>query len=205
MRTTLLLIAMTTLHTAFAQPPILQITIERIEPGGEAEYARVEELLKETCVRLHCPNAYLALESVGAPKEIWWLVTYDSQGDVERVAAEYAANEPLLNEMAALTALKKDIAAAQASLMTRRQGDAAAWGIGAEPFAVIATGVSASGVPVFESEDGALFAIAGAASRTDAEASAARLGPSARIFTIRPEWSKPEASWVDANPRFWNR
>jgi hypothetical protein len=205
MRTALLLMAITAFSEAFAQPSILQITLERIEPGRESEYGRIEEQLKQTCVRMGCPNAYLALESVSAPKEVWWLVMYESQADVERVAAAYAANEPLLKEMAALAALKKGLAAAPIEHMTKRLGAAAAWRVGAEPFAVIATAVEAPGVAAFESADGARFAIVAAATRADADSVAARLGAGAGVFAVRPEWSKPDEAWAAANPRLWQR
>ena len=194
---------MTTLSPALAQPPILQITIERIKPGAEAEYGRIEERLKETCVRMGCPNAYLALESAATPKEVWWLVMYESQADAERVAAAYAANEPLRKEMAALGAVKENIADAPIAHMTERRGAATSWAVGAEPFALIAMGPGTAGAATFESKNGERFAIASAETRADAEAAAARLG--ARVFVMRPEWSKPDASWVAANPRLWAR
>lgn len=203
MRTALLLFAMAALSPVLAQPPILQITIERINPGGEAEYGRIEERLKETCVRMGCPNAYLALESAAAPKEVWWLVTYEAQADVDRVAAAYAANEPLLTAMTALNMLKKDTTTAPIGYMTRRGGSPSSWRVGAEPFVVIATGADAVGAAVFESDGGVRFVIAAAASRSDADAVAARLGATARVFATRPEWSKPDEAWVTANPRLW--
>ena len=177
---------------AQAPPPILQITIERIRPGGEVEYGRIEERLKDVCVRMGCPNAYLALEALSTPKEVWWLVMYESQADVERVAAAYAANEPLLKEMTALNALKKDIVDAPIGHMTVRCGGAApGWQVGGEPFAVIATGADAVGDAVFASASGARSGMVSAATRSDADAAAARLGGSARVFATRPEWSKP--------------
>jgi hypothetical protein len=213
-----LFIAMTTLSPAAAQspPPILQITIERIRPGGEAEYGRIEERLKDVCVRMGCPNAYLALETVSTPKEVWWLVMYESHADVERVAAAYAANEPLLKEMTALNALKKDIVDPPIGHMTARCGnESPQWQVGGEPFAVIATGADAAGADagradaagsaVFESDSGARFSIVSAATRAAADAAAARLGARARVFATRPEWSKPDEAWVARNPRLWSR
>jgi hypothetical protein len=196
---------------AQAPPPILQITIERITPGGEAEYGRIEERLKDVCVRMGCPNPYLALETVSTPKEVWWLVMYESHADVERVAAAYAANEPLLKEMMALNALKKDLVDPPIGHMTaRRGGESAAWQVGGAPFAVIATGADTAradmaGSVVFESDSGACFSIASAATRAAADAAAARFGTRARVFTARPEWSKPDEAWVAWNPRLWGR
>jgi hypothetical protein len=208
MKTRLLLLAMLTPLSAAAQapPPILQITIESIRPGGEVEYGRVEERLKEVCVRLNCPNAYLALESVSPPKEVWWFVMYESQAQVKGVAAAYAANEPLLKEMAALNAFKKDIVDPPIGHMAmHREGESPAWQIGSDPFVVIATSADVVGSAVFESASGARFAIVSASTRAAADAAAMRLGADARVFAVRPEWSKPDKAWVARNPQLWGR
>ncbi len=206
-RLLLSLVSMSILLPTLAQtpPPILQITVERVKPGAEADYGRIEERLKDVCIKMSCPNAYLALESVEGPKEVWWLVMYGSEDDVERVAAEYAANEQLLKEMSALNALKKNITYAPISHMTTRQGAPWPWRIGAELFAVIAPVEDFSHPGVFESKDGARFAIVSAATRAAADAEAAALGTAARVFATRPEWSKPDDAWVDANPQLWSQ
>src|SRR5690606_28315617 len=47
----------------------------------EARYGALEECMAEACGRLGCPNAYLALESVDGPKEVWWIVDYADDAD----------------------------------------------------------------------------------------------------------------------------
>ncbi|HZF29403.1 MAG TPA: hypothetical protein VE907_09815 [Gammaproteobacteria bacterium] len=208
-------------------PSILQIVIEHIEPGREADYSAIEERLAEICVRLSAPNSYLALESVDAPTRVVWLNMYASQEDVDRVARAYARNEPLLAELGAAAAQKKGVAATDADLMMARKpsvaGDAP-WRVGAAPFAAIAMdGVSAAiagrelrpiaetlnvpAVPaaVFETEDGRRFVIGWASTREQANAVASKLGPSARVFAVHPSWSKPADEWVAANPELWAR
>ncbi|HEX5049708.1 MAG TPA: hypothetical protein VFX89_21520, partial [Gammaproteobacteria bacterium] len=179
-------------------PALLQITTERIAPGRDAEYGAIEEHLAGVCARLRCPNDYLALESDGSPKEVWWLVAYATQADVDRVAAAYAANEPLLAELRAGAVAKKGIADDPASVLTTFRpdtGSAAAWRIGMDELVVIAE-TSEATVPasVFESADGRRFAVASAAGRENAAAIAARLGGGARVFAVRPSWSKPAAA-----------
>jgi hypothetical protein len=194
----------------FAQQPpaILQLTIERLEPGGESKYGDIERRLLELCTRLGCPNAYLALEALAEPKEVWWFVMYQSAADIERVANAYAANQPLLDGLRELQALKQGISAVTLERTTKLHaglGDAAPWRVGSEPFAVIATSTNARRGAVFAAPDGMRFWIVSAPTRGAAEAAAAELGGSARVFEARPEWSKPETAWIAANPELWRR
>jgi hypothetical protein len=187
-------------------PAILQITIERIRPGGEARYGELEERMAETCRRLECPNSYLALESVAAPKEVWWFVEYAADAEVERVRRAYEQNPPLLTALAELAALKKNITDAPVEHMTKHRADlsvSAPWRIGSEPFVAIATQTAAGSV--FESSEHAMFTVVSAASLVEANAVAATLGPSARVFRVQPSWSRPAERWVAANPELWQR
>jgi hypothetical protein len=205
--TPLLLWIGATLPVRAQQPPaILQITIERLEPGREAQYADVEQRLLEVCTRLGCPNAYLALESVAAPKEVWWLIMYESAAEVERVGNAYAANQPLLDSMRELQALKTGISAVTGEHMTKLQvdsGDASPWRVASEPFAVIATTTDGGRGTVFAAPDGTRFSLVSAPTRVAAEVAAAELGENAKVFEARPEWSKPEIDWIAANPELW--
>jgi hypothetical protein len=199
-------VAMLTVSTAFADrsPAILQITIERIHGGGEAVYAELEERMAETCVRLACPNSYLALESVRPPREVWWFVEYATEAEVERVRQAYEQNRPLLNALVDLGALKKDITDAPVEHMTKHRADlsiGASWRTGSDPFVVIAT--EAATGSVFESAEHAMFTVVSAASLVEADAVAAKLGLSARVFRVQPLWSRPGESWVAANPDLW--
>lgn len=186
-------------------PPILQITIEGIAPGKEAEYGVIEEDLAKLCARLDCPNNYLALLSLDAPQEVWWFVSYDSQADVERVAAGYASNRPLLEAMRALAARKSGFAAQPVEHWTKLRADlsdAVSWAIGTTRFAVIATLASGGGT-VFETADERYFTILTANKRAEATAAAVRLGADARVFEVRPSWSRPAADWTIASPDIW--
>lgn len=199
-------VAMLTASTSFADrsPEILQITIERIHSGCEAAYGELEERMAETCVRLACPNSYLALESVTPPREVWWFVEYATEAEVERVRQAYEQNRPLLSALADLAALKKDITDAPVEHMTKHRADlsiGASWRIGSEPFVVIATKPATGGV--FESADHAMFTVVSAASLVEADAVAVKLGVSARVFRVRPSWSRPAEFWVAANPELW--
>jgi hypothetical protein len=202
------LVVMLTPSTSSADqsPAILQITIERVHVGGEARYGELEERMAETCLRLECPNSYLALESVATPKEVWWFVEYATDADVEHVRQAYEQNPPLLTALTDLAALKKGIMDGPVEHMTKHRADlsvAASWRIGSEPFVVIAAGAAAGSV--FESMEHAMFTVVSAASLAEAEAVAATPDPRARVFRVQPSWSRPAEHWVAANPELWQR
>jgi hypothetical protein len=203
---TALLTAAPATTRAQTTPAILQITIERVAVGREAEYGNVEQRLREACLRLQCPNNYVALESVAAPTEVWWFVPYTSQADVDRVAQAYAQSDALLAALRELGAPKKDIVETIGSYLTRYRpdlGDEAHWRIGLAPFAVLGASTTAGSGAVFEASDGIRFAIVAVATLDEANAIAAQRGPPARVFAVRPDWSKPDASWVAASPELW--
>jgi hypothetical protein len=187
-------------------PAILQITIERIHDGGEVRYGELERRMAETCARLECPNTYLALESIGLPKDVWWFVGYASDAEVERIKQAYKQNRTLLTALAELAARKKDLIDKPVEHMTRLRADlsaAAPWRVGFEPFVAIATTVTSGSV--FESAEHRMFTVVAAASLAEADAIAARLGPSTRVFRVQPSWSRPAEVWVTANPKLWQR
>jgi hypothetical protein len=200
-----LALAPNVLASAAEPPPILQITIEPIRPGKEAEYGAIEVELAALCARQRCPNSYLALLSLDAPKQVYWLVSYESQADVERVAAGYADNQPLLDGMRALAAKKTGIADATTEIWTKLRADSSddvPWQIGATRFAVIAT-ETARGGAVFETSAGRRFVIAAVETSAAAAEVAGRMGASARVFEVRASWSLPSADWRAANPDLW--
>jgi hypothetical protein len=187
-------------------PPILQITIERIKPGALGEYGAIEERLAEVCDRLACPNSYLALLSADEPKEVWWLVMYPSQAEVDRVARAYEQNQPLLSAMRELAALKKDITEEPIAYFTSYRtdlSDESPWRIGSDAITVIATGTDLAVGATFEAADGKRFAISSAATTASASVAAEGLGSTARIFEVRPSWSKPDDAWVARNSELW--
>jgi transposase InsO family protein len=70
-----------------AEPPaILQVYREPLKAGVRAEYDRLESETARQCAQLRCPHAYLGLESLTGPKEVWWFNGYDSEADRKRVA-----------------------------------------------------------------------------------------------------------------------
>lgn len=195
-------------------PALLQITIETIKPGSEAQYGAIEERLAEMCARRGCPNDYLALESTTTPTQVWWFTMYATQADIARIALAYERDADLLRELRELSNLKRELTDAPVNHLAAHQpelGDASRWRIGELRFAAVAVTAAGSapgsriGTVFDEPEGGSRFTVIGAATRAEADAAAASLGTDALVFEVRPSWSKPAAAWVGANPELWAR
>ena len=79
----------------FAQehpPKILEIYRERLNPGSEAAYAKIEQDVSRICAKLNCPHPYLGIESVTGKKEVWWLNAFESEAEFEDVGKRYSNN-----------------------------------------------------------------------------------------------------------------
>ncbi len=191
-------------------PRLLQIVQERLNPEAEPAYGRIEEELAHLCSRMHCPNRYVALASIDLPRDVWWLNTYSSQADANRVARFYERNTALTAAMRELAEGKKGLTSDPVDLMTTLRDDLSddsAWRIGELRFAVIREmriPVRAAGA-VFQASDGRAFAFAAAAVREEADRFAAAMGGGARLFEVRPQWSLPHDDWVVRNPQLWRR
>ncbi len=190
-----------------APPAVLQITIERIKPANEARYDAIEREIAALCKRLGCPNAYLALESFATPKEIYWLTAYRTEADVGRIAEAYASNESLRAELGRASAPKNELIEPPINLMARYRAelsDASPWLVGTLPFVLIVDGEMAPGSgAVFDLPNGRQLVVIPVANVEDLNAIAAALGPSAKRFVVRPEWSKPHSAWIIGNPALW--
>jgi hypothetical protein len=195
-----------------AQPPpaLLQIVQERLNPNAEAAYGKIEEELARLCTRMDSPNRYLALASLTLPREVWWLNMYASQTDVDRVAEGYARKTALTAAMRQLAQGKQGLTTDPIDIMTTFRpdlSDSSPWRIGELPFAVVLQTpmpAKAAGA-VFQSPKGGSFVLVAAASRKDSDRMVSVFGRNARIFVVRPEWSRPYDKWVSLNPRLWRR
>src|SRR5512147_144102 len=64
-----------------AIPSLLLLTKEKVAAGKLAAYDTNESRIAAMCARLHCPHAYVALRSIAAPDEIWWLNEFVSAAE----------------------------------------------------------------------------------------------------------------------------
>jgi hypothetical protein len=195
---------------AAAPARIVQIDREPINAGAEADYGHIESDTARQCARLRCDHAYLALESLGGPKEVWWFNAFDSPADREAAIAAWNRNTAALAALernrrrkAALTGkVIEVIATYQPSLSTDPP-----WLVGHGRYAVISVtmGAPPMGGTVYEAADGTRFVIRQARTREEADAIARTAGTDAgaRVFAVRPAWSHPAGDWVAADPEFW--
>jgi hypothetical protein len=208
-RTVTLLILMPMTVLAQERPPhLVQLFHERLKPGVEAAYGRIEEDAARICAQLKCPNPYLALESVVGPKEVWWLNAYTSESHKDSVARAYEQNAAAMAALQGITERKKGLTyEPEEFFATYRSdlGDGSSWRMeGTRFFVMIVTGADrkADGC-IFETPDGTRFIIATATTRRDANRKAAAAGSSAKVLAIRPSWSLPADAWIAADPGFW--
>jgi hypothetical protein len=212
MRAALLSLAWVALQAgATAAPPrILQIYREPLKPGAEAEYDRIESDTARQCAALRCAHAYLALESLGGPKEIWWFNGFDSPADRDAVIAAWNANAAALAALERNRQRKAPLTAKGIEVITNHQPGLSTgppWRLGHGRYAVIAvtTGAAPMGGTVYEAADGTRFVIREASTpdEADAIAKAAGTDAGARVFAVRPAWSHPADDWIAADPEFW--
>jgi hypothetical protein len=187
-------------------PAILQIYREPILPGGEAEYDRIESETANKCAELRCPHAYLGLESLTGPKEVWWFNGFVSEADRKEVTDTWAKSTEVVAALARNRERKAPFTGKGIEVFAHYRADlsqGAAWVLGRGRFLVIATTRGAPPLEgaVYETSDGTRLVIAPARTRAEAEAAAA--GIDARVLAARPRWSHPAEDWIAADPEFW--
>jgi hypothetical protein len=192
-----------------APPNILQIVREPIKPGREADYAIVEDEIARVCVELGCPHVHLAMEPVTGAKEIWWLGTFESAADVQRIGQAFAANGPLMEALTRHSARKQILTETAIDIYTTHRPDltrGAPWSLKGARFVVVTITrdeLDADG-SVFDAPDGTRYVMAPVPTRDAADAAAARARDAgARVCAIRPKWGLPATEWIDADPEFW--
>ena len=189
-------------------PQFLLVVQERLRPGSEQAYARVESEIADVCARLGCPNPYLALESIDGPKEVWWLNAFASDADKARVEEAYARNTRLMAELRTLGQRKESLTERPRTLLAKHRRDLsgdACWRVSGARFFVVTLSTEerqAEGL-VFESPDGRRLGFAPAATRPEADRTASLAGAGSTIFAVQPRWSLPADAWVAADPEFW--
>jgi hypothetical protein len=56
---------------------------------------------------------------------------------------------------------------------------------------------------VFEAADHTRFVVIAARTREEADSKAIAAGSEAKVFAVRPYWTRPAKEWVSADPAFW--
>jgi hypothetical protein len=194
--------------TPESPPPFLLVVWERLKPGSEAAYDRIERERARICANRKCPHPYLALESLTGPKDVWRLSGFASEVDRARVEQAYRRDEALTTELQQTAQQKRALMPTPETMWAsyrRDLSDEGSWRIGGTRFVVIAVTATErkASASVFETSWGLRLLLAPAATRREAEQKAASIGANARIFAVRPYWSWPADSWILADPEFW--
>jgi hypothetical protein len=181
-----------------------------VKPDAEAAYDEVERELARAAAEFGFPHAYLAVESLTGPKEVWFFNGWESEAEQRQVDESYAGNAPLVAAFETLgrrkAALK--VTATETFASYRRElsrGEPWTLGMGRFLTIVVNKGVTKglTDGTVFEAGDGRRFVITAAFTREESEAQAAAAGQDARVFAVRPYWSGPASEWVARDPEFW--
>ncbi len=188
-------------------PRLLQIYRDFVKPGGEGAFRQVEEDAARICADLDCPNVHLAMESLAAPVEVWWLTPYVSQADRQRVADGYAHNAALMAALEGIAERKAGLVGTPVDVIAtyRPEMSRAAWKLAGARFVVVTmtTGDPDVEGAVFATADGTSFIFRAFAAGQDAEACVIQSGPDTRLFAVRPYWGMPAPEWIAADPEFW--
>ena len=187
---------------------ILQIYRDSVKRGREADFRTIEEDAARICADLRCPNVHLAMESLTAPIEVWWLTPYTSEADQRRVAEGYAGNAALMAALDAVARRKAGVVGSPLDVIANYREDlsrGARWNAAGARFFVVTT-TKRDPHPegsVYETADGTRYIFRTVGSRQQAGIIAAASGADTRVFAVRPYWGMPAAEWIAADPGFW--
>ena len=189
-----------------AAPRFMYIYRDSLRQGVDSTYRLIEDEAAQICADLQCPNPYLALESVSSPHEAWWLNTFSSEADTERVVNAYAANRPLAEALTTVAKRKEPLIGTPVKGFAALRLDLSrglAWSVAGARFMVVTITRTQQPGPgmVWELTDSTLYVFRPVKTRRQADALAREQG--ARIFAVRPNWSMPAPDWVAADPDFW--
>jgi len=189
-------------------PQILQIYRERLKPQSHAAYGVVEQDIARVCAELGFPHSYLGIEPLTGPEEVWFLNGWESDAEQRQVADDYTKNAPLVEALEKNGKRKASLILEPVEVFARYRQElssGAPWSMGLGRFLVITVTKAERRIDgtVFETPDGTRFVLLPNQTRKDADAKASAVGSEARVFAVRPYWSKPAKEWVAADPDFW--
>ena len=174
---------------AQARPPqILYIARDYLKADAVAANRKLERRAEDLCRTLGFTHAYLTIESVSEPAEMWYLNGFDSQAEVDKLTRQYQQNTKLLAALNDITqqkvTLKRQDSTEEFAHLRPDLSRGDPWIIGRGQFFVI---VLFDGDPpmngtVFETKDGSRMLVRTAKSSSDAHVLAASAGSTARIF-----------------------
>ena len=189
-------------------PKILQIYRDRLKPGEEATYRKIHEEAARICADLRFPHPHLAIEPLSGPKEVWWLNAFESEGDKQRVTAEFMSNRAVaaaLDGISKRTAKVTDDPVNTFANYKPELSRGPKWKLSGARFVVVAVtrGEPKLDGSVFEDPDGTRFILRPTVTRQEADVIATAAGPGTIVFAVRPYWGMPAKEWIAADLEFW--
>lgn len=193
-----------------ANPPqILEVYRDYLKPGSEDAHRKMEEEATRICVRLKFPHAYLTIESLTGPKEVWYFNGFNSPAEMKQLSDAYQKNAPLVAALDEIVKRKAPLFARDPTNdFTKYRKDLSRgepWTMARGRFLVITMtkGVPQSDGTVFELDDGTRLIIRAAKTQAEAEELGKTAGQGTNIFAVRPQLCIPAKSWVAADSAFW--
>jgi hypothetical protein len=182
---------------AYAQTPhVMQVARDVLKPGVEQDYAKIEDDAVKLCVSMHCPNPYLALETVDDPKEVWIINGFDSEDQARQVLGAYQQNAQLMSALKDLAARKQPLLAQSsegnlASLLVVLSGGPPWWSMADAHYLIITHTRGQPGAmgAVYAADDGSIYEIRFATTLDEAHQKYKNGDPGARIFEVQPKWA----------------
>jgi hypothetical protein len=194
-------------------PRVLLLVREILRPDSAAVYATNEATIAQLCVQLKCPHPYVALTPRAThetPTEVWWLNTFASPDDEERVSRAWESVPEVLAQLRPLGDRKEGLRRTIGTTRLTYREDLSAetsLDLAGARFVVIAVDTGhpsrRAHAVAFASPDSEFIAIQTARTLAAADSLATRMGAAARIFDVQPRWSFPSARWVSTDPTFW--
>ena len=187
-------------------PRLMFIYRDSLKAGVDSAFNAIENEAAQICADLRCPNPYLGLESLTAPREAWWINTFATAADTTRVVRAYAATRPLSDALQGISRRKKALVGTPIqhyAVYRPELSRGAGWPVMGARFMVVTirrTRIPADG-SVWESTDSTLYVFRWMRTRKEADSLARAAG--ARAFAVRATWSMPAPEWVAVDQQFW--
>lgn len=186
---------------------ILQVHRDRVKPGCERIYTIAEQEAARICAERGCPHPHLAIESLSAPMEVWWLNGFESEEHRQRIVDAYQGNVPLMEGLAHIRTRREGLLDLDIDVFVHYKPELSQGPrtVAAARFIAVTVTTQDHLPPgaVFESADGTRYVFMPTASAEQASAASAGSNANAVVFAVRPYWGMPAREWIAADADFW--
>ena len=187
-------------------PAVVEVYRDSLRSGASlGDYRKHADSAAGLCRTWICPHPYLGVETLSGNPEVWFLNFFPSWDDTSRVKSLYAAKPELSQRLGRAVASNSALVVGSNVFVQLEQTSATRWALLGSRFVIVARPGSRTIVSsaFYRAPAGASFSFIFVRTRHAADSAAKSIGPSARVFAIRPHWSQPDPSWLRADPAFW--